>query len=168
MFIVPSVAEPPVLPFTDQVTAVFVVPDTAALNEKESPARIFAVGGDTSTLIVDGGGGGGGLVPRVVAAQPAVDSDSKTLPRWSKLRIFKATHREPLNAVCSLRDGSVWGYWTKGQKWANVRGEKQQDAAHASYFSISEAQFSRTERGAALASSDFVAIRNRCPSALTS
>src|SRR6266404_3969587 len=36
------------------------------------------------------------------------------------------------------------------------------------YFSISEAQFRRIERGAALASSTLVAIRNLCPSPLTS
>ncbi len=51
---VPSVDEPPP---TDQVTAVFVVPDTVSLNWKVSPARMLAVGGDTTTLIEDGGGG---------------------------------------------------------------------------------------------------------------
>ncbi len=112
--------EPPGLPFTDQLTAVFVVPDTAELNGKESPARTFAVGGDTTTLIADGGERGGGLVPRVVAAQPAVDRASKTLPTWSTLRILQGTNCEALNAAPSLRDGSAWGYWTKGQEWANV------------------------------------------------
>jgi hypothetical protein len=36
------------------------------------------------------------------------------------------------------------------------------------YFSISEAQFRKTESGAALASSTLVMIRNLCPSPLTS
>ena len=36
------------------------------------------------------------------------------------------------------------------------------------YFSISEAQLSRTESGAALGSSSLLAIRNLCPSLLTS
>ena len=51
---VPSVEAPPL---TDQVTAVFVVPDTVSLNWKVSPARMVAVGGDTTTLIEDGGVG---------------------------------------------------------------------------------------------------------------
>jgi len=50
----PSVEAPPL---TDQVTAVFVVPDTVSLNWKVSPARMLAVEGDTTTLIEDGGGG---------------------------------------------------------------------------------------------------------------
>ena len=50
---VPSVEAP----LTDQVTAVFVVPDTVSLNWNVSPARMLAVGGDTTTLIEDGGGG---------------------------------------------------------------------------------------------------------------
>jgi hypothetical protein len=53
--IVPSVDGPP--PMIDQVTTVFVVPDTVSLNWKVSPARMLAVGGDTTTLIEDGGGG---------------------------------------------------------------------------------------------------------------
>jgi hypothetical protein len=44
---VPSVEAP----LTDQVTAVFVVPDTVSLNWKVSPACMVAVGGDTTTLI---------------------------------------------------------------------------------------------------------------------
>ena len=51
---VPSVEAPPL---TDQVTAVFVVPDTVSLNWKVSPARMLAVEGETTTLIEDGGGG---------------------------------------------------------------------------------------------------------------
>jgi hypothetical protein len=54
---VPSAAEPPAVPLTDQVTAMFVVPDTAAENANESPARMFAVEGDTVTVGVGGGGG---------------------------------------------------------------------------------------------------------------
>jgi hypothetical protein len=39
----------PAVPVIDQVTAVFAVPDTAAENGKESPTRMFAVGGETET-----------------------------------------------------------------------------------------------------------------------
>ena len=39
----------PAVPAMDQVTAVFVVPDTAAEKGKESPARMLAVGGETET-----------------------------------------------------------------------------------------------------------------------
>jgi len=82
-----------------QVTAVFVVPDTATANGKGSAARMFAEGGDTTTLIEDGGGGGGCLVLRAVPAQPATDIAAQTIPRWSTLRITNfRTHREPLNA----------------------------------------------------------------------
>jgi hypothetical protein len=56
---VPNVEEPPVVEFTDQVTAVFEVPVTEALNVKREPARMFAVAGETETEIEAGDGGGG-------------------------------------------------------------------------------------------------------------
>ena len=118
---VPSVAEPPVVPLTDQVRALFVVPETVAVNAKESPARIFSVAGDTITVIEGGGGGGGGgFVPRVVAEQPAAKSTTRMLPSCSNLHIAEDTHLEPGKPVCSLGAGTVRGYWTKGQKWADV------------------------------------------------
>jgi len=54
---VPRAAEPPVAPLTDQVTAVFDVPDTLAKKDKESPARMFALAGETTTVMEPGGGG---------------------------------------------------------------------------------------------------------------
>ena len=51
---------------------------------------------------------------------------------------------------------------------ARTAASKRSPTQRQFYFSISEAQFRKTERGAALASSTFVAIRNLCPSALTS
>jgi len=39
----------PAVPVMDQVTPVFVEPDTAAENGKESPARMLAIGGETET-----------------------------------------------------------------------------------------------------------------------
>jgi len=119
---VPSTAEPPVVPLTDHVTALFVVPETLAVNKKESPARMFAVEGDTAAVI-DGGGGGGGveLLPRVVAEQPATKSAARLLPSWSNLRISEDTHWEPTKTKLSLEEGKVRGYWPRGQYLADVR-----------------------------------------------
>jgi hypothetical protein len=102
---VPSVAEPPVVPLTDQVRALFVVPETVAVNAKESAARIFSVAGDTITVI-EGGGGGGGFVPRVVAEQPAAKSTTRMLPSCSNLHIAEDTHLEP---------GSLFAVWVVGR-----------------------------------------------------
>ena len=49
--IVPTVALPPAMPFTDQVTAVLVVPVTVAENVCVSPARMLGPLGVTLTLI---------------------------------------------------------------------------------------------------------------------
>ena len=100
---VPSAAVPPVVPLTDQVTAPFVVPETVTLNANESPARIFAVAGDTVTVI-EGGGGGGDLVPRLVAEQPAEMSAARSEPNWNSLRISEDTHRVPAQKL-----NIVWG-----------------------------------------------------------
>jgi hypothetical protein len=54
------------------------VPETTLLNEKESPARMFALVGDTATL-TETGGGGVCLFDEVVAAQPASDSATNTI-----------------------------------------------------------------------------------------
>jgi hypothetical protein len=74
------------VPLMDQVTTVFVVPDTEAENGKESPARMLAVGGETETLMPVGGGGGwlfsAGLPP-----QPAKNGADKTRVRWNGIRI---------------------------------------------------------------------------------
>jgi hypothetical protein len=115
---VPIVAEPPAVPFTDQVTDLLELPDTATLNWKESPARMFALAGDTTTLtkLV---GGGVCLFDEVDAAQPAINSSTNTMPRWSNLRIFSDTPQEQFKRAVSLQHGQVGGYWTKGQKWAN-------------------------------------------------
>jgi hypothetical protein len=46
---VPSEDEPPLVPLTAHATAVFELPDTVAVNWKESPARMFAEVGETLT-----------------------------------------------------------------------------------------------------------------------
>jgi hypothetical protein len=52
---VPSVALPPAVPFTDQVTFVFVLPVTVAVNACVAPARKVALAGATTTeRLLDG------------------------------------------------------------------------------------------------------------------
>ena len=88
----------------DQTTAVFVAPDTAIENGKESPARMFAVGGETVTLTEEGCG-----VEFVPAEQPVADSAAKMLPRWSNLRISERMDQQPRDTVHSVRGGTVKG-----------------------------------------------------------
>jgi hypothetical protein len=76
---------PPLTPFTDQVTAAFEVPATAAVNACAPPARTLADAGLTVTVTV----AGGGVVPPpplpgfCVPAQPSwiTRSPSKLLSR---------------------------------------------------------------------------------------
>src|SRR6516162_404130 len=49
---VPVVLLPPVTPFTSQVTAVFEVPDTVAVNWVWAPSARLTVAGETDTVIV--------------------------------------------------------------------------------------------------------------------
>lgn len=115
---VPNIDEPPVVPFTDQVTAALEVPETTAMNWNVSPARMLAVDGETETWTPPGGGGGGGcLFGAVVAAHPAKNSDHRTTLKWSRLRIFICIHPEPFNRAISLGEERGRGYWTEGQKW---------------------------------------------------
>jgi hypothetical protein len=54
---VPAVELPPAMPFTLQVTAVFGVPLTSAVNDSVPPRNTAALEGITVTLMIDGGGG---------------------------------------------------------------------------------------------------------------
>ena len=56
-------ALPPGMPFTLQVTAVFVVLVTAALKFCVFPNKTEALAGVTVTVIEGGGGGGGVVIP---------------------------------------------------------------------------------------------------------
>jgi hypothetical protein len=70
--IVPRVTDPPAVVFTAHVTLVFELPETVALNWKESPARTLAVDGVTVTVVevgVVGPDGADGLL-LVVPLQP--------------------------------------------------------------------------------------------------
>jgi hypothetical protein len=75
--IVPRVADPPAVPLTDQVTLVFELPETVAVNWKEPPARILAVDGVTVTVVevgVAGVDGVDGLLLEVVVPLQPVNS----------------------------------------------------------------------------------------------
>jgi hypothetical protein len=54
--IVPTVAFPPEIPFTLQLTAVLVVLATVAVNDCGSPSSTDAVAGTTVTVTFEGGG----------------------------------------------------------------------------------------------------------------
>jgi len=103
--IVPTDAFPPAIEFTDQVTALFANPLTAAANASFAPARIVAVAGVTVTLLLLLSGGSTGeplpavFVPR--PEQPLSDKMRSTAcalqirftdvpPRWTDRRQFSA------------------------------------------------------------------------------
>jgi hypothetical protein len=74
---VPTVEFPLAVPFTDHVTAVFVLFVTVAVNVVGLPTRTDAVAGLTDTVVTAGGGGGGGSpVPwlEVSPEHPAMES----------------------------------------------------------------------------------------------
>ena len=78
--IVPAAALPPGAPFTCQITAVFVVPVTVAMNCVLAPGLTVAVAGVTVTVI---GGGGGVLLPQdprnIEAASPTTKKASERM-----------------------------------------------------------------------------------------
>ena len=80
---VPTVEFPPAMPLTFQVTAVFVVFVTVALNCWVPPRKTVAFGGETLTLI-GGGGGGGGELFSPVTPQPAAEK----MMRRNRGRLF--------------------------------------------------------------------------------
>jgi hypothetical protein len=82
--IVPSVLLPPAMPFTLQVTAVFVVLVTSAENDCVPPGKTVALVGVTVTLMVEGGGGDDDPLVLLHPASSAATA-STTLgatPRW--------------------------------------------------------------------------------------
>ena len=79
---VPTVEFPPAMPLTFQVTAVFVVFVTVALNCWVPPRKTVAFEGDTLTLM--GGGGGGGELFSPVTPQPAAEK----MMRRNRGRLF--------------------------------------------------------------------------------
>jgi hypothetical protein len=94
---VPRVAEPPTTPFTAQVTAVFELPETVAVNGKESPARILAVEGATVIVVVPGAEGVEGveglLFEVVVALHPPSNRIARSGSGWIVERMGLEAHR---------------------------------------------------------------------------
>jgi hypothetical protein len=83
----PSAADPPVVPFTDQVTAVFEFPVTAAVKVCDSPNRKIAAVGATETATEEFCGGEAGFNGAVVFpdAQPPATRRSVTAAIAKKL-----------------------------------------------------------------------------------
>jgi len=71
---VPVEALPPATLLTDQVTEVFVVPVTVAVNGWELPARTLAGFGETETWICVCGGGGVFVLELPTPAHPVCNS----------------------------------------------------------------------------------------------
>jgi hypothetical protein len=78
--IVPTVALPPAVPFTDHCTAWFVLPETVAVKVCEDPVRMLAVPGTTVTEIAETGGGEDAPWDEVTA-QPDINLKIRSRPR---------------------------------------------------------------------------------------
>lgn len=94
---VPLAAFPPATPFTDQLTAPFVVPLTVAVNGWVAPARTLAAVGVMLTVI-SGGGGGGFLVP--VLPQPE-------LTRINARIMDECARRKRVSICCDANAGRM-------------------------------------------------------------
>jgi hypothetical protein len=102
--IVPSVALPPAVEFTDQVTLVFVLPVTVAANDPVDPARIVAVAGVTVTLVVlvfSGGVVGVAPPPTVCEPTPAQPLNHNVRSTPSALEI-RFTDVPPMDSTTVL------------------------------------------------------------------
>jgi hypothetical protein len=71
LLMVPAALEPPATPLTLHATAVFVVPDTVAVNCCVLPAATVAVRGETVTEILAAEGGGAGGFPEFTSVEVA-------------------------------------------------------------------------------------------------
>jgi len=96
--IVPTELLPPAIPFTAQVTPVFVVLLTVAVKLWVAPSSTEPAGGETATEIVGGGGGGGGATglapppPQPSVHAPAVRSTHRKTATTPVLRLVPHTH----------------------------------------------------------------------------
>ena len=115
---VPSVAEPPATPLTNQLIVDFEFPDTVAVNRKLVPARTFAVAGEMATEVEPGVPGLLELPPELfpefpepVAAQPANKTATKGNHLARLLMASEHTSDGMLSAV-SVSQTGVRGYWT--------------------------------------------------------
>src|SRR5712692_9612895 len=96
--IVPTELLPPAIPFTAQVTLVFVVLLTAAVKLCVAPSSTAPDVGETVTEMVGGGGGGGGATglapppPQPSVHAPAVRSTHRNTATTPVLRLVLHTH----------------------------------------------------------------------------
>jgi len=100
VLIVPTAGLPPEIPFTLQVTAVFVELLTVAANTCGAPSSTEAEGGETVTLTPEGGGGGeaGPMTP----PQPRRDTAKKIAAR-QRIETFVKLRRPPTAVSASMR-----------------------------------------------------------------
>ena len=120
--IVPTELLPPAIPFTAQVTPVFVVLLTVAVKLCVAPSSTAPDGGETVTVIVGGGGGGGGATgltpppPQPSVHAPAVRSthrNTATTPVWrlvphTDMHRGEATHPPPSAIIRRFRSHVVF------------------------------------------------------------
>jgi hypothetical protein len=126
--IVPRAAEPPAVPFTNQLTAVFELPLTLAEKVNGSPARMLAVDGVTITLTP---AGATGLPPVLEAAplHPPSTSGRSNHAAYAQIRAPRAGRqpafkREANQGRAMPSSNLAWrrlGFnWPHGQKKASV------------------------------------------------
>jgi hypothetical protein len=102
---VPSVEELPAVPFTDQETAVLLVPVTAAENVSVAPARMLAVAGVTTTAMDEFGAGAGDLVDEGPAPE-LQDAKENTIAKIAATRGTWPSRRKSAaapNLACGTR-----------------------------------------------------------------
>ncbi len=107
LLIVPTAAVPPGIPFTLQVTAVFLELLTAAVNSCVVPSRIEAEGGVRLTVTPEGGGGDGAEPttppqPRKDAANNSAGhqpNETFVKPRRLPYAVPRSMHRRIARAV---------------------------------------------------------------------
>ena len=134
--IVPVAALPPGTPFTAQVTFVFAVFMTVAVNVCELPNKTDVVVGETDTLIAGGGGGGGGCTVPPPGAQPAEITLAPTTKRnGNGARRARATRLDLLCLFADCVRGRMPGRMqAKGQRKgaSGVAGLAAGESTHSS------------------------------------
>jgi hypothetical protein len=108
--IIPTAGLPPVIPFTLQVTSVFVVPVTVAVNCCACPRNSEAGAG--SIVIVTFTGGGGGVGPdELVLPQPAENAMIIRIMTRVEMQLFScASFGLDLSAPCCVK-GIAQSLW---------------------------------------------------------
>ena len=126
--IVPAEALPAGMPFTLQLTLVFVVFVTVAANVWEFPRRTDTVVGVTVTVIegVGGGGGGGGgstsdpVAPPQPGSPPAKSGRTRSRNGWAVRAKLASPPIHPTFVAICVRGRMPGGMQAKGQRKAEV------------------------------------------------